>query len=77
MVAAVFNARCADGDSIQFNIAQEIVNTVEGRYTIPLRRFVGTLAQDIAHCDKVTESIGLIDRGMGVANVSHADDSYF
>ena len=77
VVAAVLHAGRTDAHGIQLLVAQQILHAVVGAHAVLGRGLVGALGDDIADGDQFAERICLVDRGVGIADIAHADDGDF
>ena len=77
VVAAILHAGRTDAHGIQLLVAQQLIHAVVGAHTVLGGGLVGALGDDVADGDQFAQWICLVDRGVDVANIAHADDRNF
>ncbi len=78
MVATIFNACRRYTYDVELHVAVEhFLHGIETLAAIFLSRFVRLLFNDVTYCHNFRVRVLLIDPSMDVADVAHADDSYF
>ena len=77
MIAAILYPSATNADRVQLLVFEQFFHAVIGAHAVTLRRFVGALLVNITNGHQIGQGVGLINGGMGVANVAQADHGYF